>query len=126
MKGLLLSLGMFSVVSMAAPVLEPVTIKQVHQFVNLMPPLPPGGVSPRSTLKVDVVSTGCTKASDFKVVVEQQGKTQQVSIIRLRPDLCEVVAHPEEVELRTNQLRSSRQFQVKVANPLLVDLQEVH
>src|SRR5262245_11914376 len=96
MKGFLFGLSLFSVVSMAAPAHEAVTIKNLEQFVNLMPPLPPGGVAPRSTLTLDVVSTGCTRPSDFKIVVEQKADLQVLTVVRTKPDLCEVVAHPVE------------------------------
>lgn len=94
----------------------------VKEFVQRTDLMPGGGVRPVYTdIKVEVISGGCTKAADFKVTVNNTRASQNVTIYRINPDPCDMVAKPITIELSTEELALSRRSPIRVMNPVLVD-----
>lgn len=105
---------------------EPVLVKEIQQTANMMPVIPPGGHPIRSTLEVDVLSGGCTRASDFKLVVKHTLLGQTLDIVRIQPDVCEMVPHRKTVTLETELLSLSSKRPITILNPLFAEEQVVH
>lgn len=102
--------------------LEPVTVKEVSQKGNLMPPTR-RPVS--TTLTLNVQSGGCTKREDFDLTVEQLENVQQVTVNRLKPDYCEAyLLNGVDIEVVTKQLLPNKKIVVR--NPLNVHEQFTH
>ncbi|MBI1861869.1 MAG: hypothetical protein HYR96_13225 [Deltaproteobacteria bacterium] len=119
--------GALALVASAAPAqkLEQLNVQSITQTANLMPG--PGPARPiYSKLQVEVVSTGCTRGADFRVTVKKTGDEQFVTIRRMSPDLCEVVAHPDTIEIETTALLNSQNLPVHIVNPMRVETHFVH
>ncbi len=123
MKAILLVSLVLSGFAMAG---EPVLVKEITQTANLMPVIGPEGRPIRSTLEVEVLSGGCTRAEDFKVVVKATRAGQTLDIVRTRPDFCEAVAHRTVVTLETESLGLASSQPIKILNPLFVVEHVVH
>lgn len=67
-------------------------------FSNQMPP----ATHLNLEIIAKVMSTGCTKASDFEVKLLPESGSQILSIRRLNPDLCETSPHEIEVNLKAS------------------------
>lgn len=104
---------------------EAVLVKEIIQRGNLMP-----GPGPArklyTTLQVEVISNGCTRAADFKVRVNSGGSQQLMQIERIQPDLCEATPHPVTVEIETTDLALSSVQPIRVANSLLAQEHVTH
>ena len=108
---------------------EPVTVQSLAQTVNEMPVVGPHGPGVYTTLVVQVLSGGCTKASDFTVQVDHVRPPypfQSIRIARVQPDPCDMTPHPVIVELRTDTLKDARRFPVKIENALLSTVEVVY
>ncbi len=105
---------------------EELTVLSVRQTGNLMPgPGPARKI--HSRLEVEVLSTGCTRVEDFKLVVGRPSSNRQtLSIIRTKPDLCEVVSHPKTLEFETTALANANSTPIQILNPLRVETRFVH
>jgi hypothetical protein len=100
--------------------IEPVLVTEIKQHANLMPG--PGPARPIDTsLQVNVISTGCTKDSDFEVNVITAGTDQLINIVRVNPDPCDDEAKTITVKIDTTKLALSSSLPIRVANPLLVE-----
>ncbi|MBI4402583.1 MAG: hypothetical protein HY537_00390 [Deltaproteobacteria bacterium] len=108
------------------PSQEAVLVKEINQFINMMPPLPPTGPRVLTSLNVDVKSSGCTRDEDFQIRVGQLPHAQVLTVVRIKPDYCEAIEHTVTVELRTENLVNFRQKPAQVSNPLLGNVQIVH
>jgi hypothetical protein len=77
-----------------------------------------------TTIVVQVDSGGCTSASDFRVDVDARGDGNEIRIVRLRPDLCEMyLPEGEEVQILAPFVGFNNVF---IANPLRVTDRTTH
>lgn len=96
---------------------EAVLVKEFSQRANLMPG--PVARPIYTTMQVEVISSGCTEGSDFKVRVARSRSEQIVQISRIQPDVCDSQPHPVTVEIESTDIELSSRQPIRVANPLL-------
>ena len=105
--------------------LEPVLVKSITLEGDFMPGPGFRPHNPLTVLKVQVDSNGCTDAEDFKVVVTDAIGGKQVSIIRVKPDLCRAFfPQGTEVELTTGFVGFGQK--VFLANPVRLEDNTTH
>lgn len=118
----LVSVSSFGLVPVSA---EHVLVKEITQRANLMP-----GPGPRppvyTTIAAEVTSNGCTDADDFRVNVRSTRSGQMLSIIRVNPDPCDMVAVSKTIELQTTDALLSSHSPILLVNPLRVDERVVY
>lgn len=72
-----------------------------------------------NVIKFDVLSTGCTRAKDFKLnVAPVKDNTLEVSLVRLKPDYCRAMPKVVEVAMKLPQMNNDKSTKVVVKNPL--------
>ncbi len=73
-------------------------------------------------IKFKAMSGGCTHDSAFSVQVAKKDGNSEITIVRNIPDVCEAVARPVELTVKTDQIQSLRYGgKVTIKNPLLVN-----
>lgn len=132
MKKLILSV--FAIVALSSQIVlasgsnpylaERVTVTKVDTIYNFMPVVPPGGHKAYSIVEIDVTSTGCTEAEDFKLRFRDEMQQTKLYVQRIRPDLCEVTPHTVNLRFRVD--RGLDRLPLTVVNPLLVEKQKVY
>ena len=108
-------------------VADKVLIKEMRQTVNLMPAFGGEKRNVRTQLEVQVTSNGCTRAEDFQVKVNHALSPKQIlTIFRIRPDVCDMVAHPVTITVETTELQDASRIDTALANPLLAEIRFTH
>lgn len=109
--------------------LEPVVVREIKGFLNLMPGIGEPAETRRSEnavmATVNVASEGCTRPEDFRAYVRDEDGYQVLSIIRISMDPCND-RQPEGVTVTLPVEGYRAHTPLIVANPLRTLVQVVH
>lgn len=72
-----------------------------------------------SNLQINVLSTGCTKADDFKIDSKITEKTCEMSIYRIHPDLCKRAPIQETIQLSWDDYNHCKNATLDLKNEVL-------